>query len=67
MKEDIGYIKAKIEELSEDIKEIKQTRRYIHDKVEKLDKQNSFLKGVGAVFVVAFGTIAKYLHAMIGE
>lgn len=67
MKEDVGYIKAKIEELASDIKEIKETRRFIHDKVDKLEKQHSFMKGIGAVVVVAFGTVAKYLHGLGGH
>ena len=64
--EDIGYIKARLEDVHLDIKEIKKHRFHSEKRIESLEKSRSYAKGgVGLMAILLTSTVAflsKWIH-----
>lgn len=66
-KRELGYILAKLEELHEDVREMKTYRAGVVGRVESLERSRAYFKGIGATIVLSFTAIMKYLYSITGH
>ena len=65
MKEDVGYIKARLEDVHLDVKEIKRHRIHIEERVRLLEKMAAYAKGVIAFLLALVTAAVTFVSRMV--